>query len=384
MNEAVIVMAKRTAIGKVGGMFKDVPPEELAAAVIKNIIEECQLNPEEIDEVILGNVVGPGGNMARLSLLQAGMPVSVPGVTVDRQCGSGLEAIILAARLIQAGAGDIYLAGGVESTSLAPWKIEKPTSLYSNQAPKIFTRARFSPEEIGDPDMGIAAENVAEYYNISRKDQDLFALASHEKAVRSIKTGRFLKEIVPVRGISTDECPRDNTSFEKLKALKPVFKENGTVTAGNACPINDGAAICLIMSEEKCRRFGLKPKLRFIDAASAGVDPNLLGIGPVPAVQKLLKKRNLSIEDIDIVEFNEAFAAQVLASLRELSIPLEKVNFGGGALALGHPYGASGAVLVTRLCTEMEIYRGSVKIGLATLGIGGGLGLAALFESVND
>ncbi len=379
MRNAVMVAAKRTAIGKVGGMFRHVPPEELAGTVIRALLDEYPVPVESIDEVILGNAVGPGGNLARLSALTAGLPVEVPGVTVDRQCGSGLEAVILAARLIQAGAGDIYLAGGVESTSLAPWKLAKPLNHFK-QFPEVMPRARFSPLSVGDPDMGIAAENVAERFGITREDQDRFALNSHRKAVQAQKTGRFAGEIVPVRGRAQDECPRPDTSLEKLAQLPPVFQEGGTVTAGNACPINDGAAVVLVMSEEKCRELDFVPVARFVDAAVAGVDPNILGIGPVPAVKKLLARTGLTVDDIDLVEFNEAFASQVLASLRELQIPEEKVNLGGGAIALGHPYGASGAVLVTRLCSELR--RKGGKYGLATLGIAGGLGLAMLLEKI--
>lgn len=379
MRNAVMVAAKRTAIGKVGGMFRHVPPEELAGTVIRALLDEYPVPAESIDEVILGNAVGPGGNLARLSALTAGLPVEVPGVTVDRQCGSGLEAVILAARLIQAGAGDIYLAGGVESTSLAPWKLAKPLNHFK-QFPEVMPRARFSPLSVGDPDMGIAAENVAERFGITREDQDRFALNSHRKAVQAQKTGRFAGEIVSVRGRAQDECPRPDTSLEKLAQLPPVFQEGGTVTAGNACPINDGAAVVLVMSEEKCRELDFVPVARFVDAAVAGVDPNILGIGPVPAVKKLLARTGLTVDDIDLVEFNEAFASQVLASLRELQIPEEKVNLGGGAIALGHPYGASGAVLVTRLCSELR--RKGGKYGLATLGIAGGLGLAMLLEKI--
>lgn len=375
---AVIVMGKRTPVGKIGGVLKNVPPENLAAAVIKEIINKSGINPHDIDEVILGNAVGPGGNIARLSALCANLPVEVPGVSIDRQCGSGLEAINIACRLIQSGAGEIYIAGGVESTSLAPWKIEKPNHLYSLKGPSFYMRARFSPEFIGDPDMGVAAENVAEAFLISRKDQDEFALLSHQKAVKAQEEGRFSKEIVSINGITKDECPRPDTSIEKLSSLKPVFKEGGTVTAGNACPVNDGAACVLIISERKCRELGLKPIMKFVDAKSAGVDPNLLGIGPIPAVQKLLLRQGITIDDIDLVELNEAFASQVLASIRELKIPIEKLNIGGGALAIGHPYGASGAILVNRLCTEME--RTNAKRAIATLGIGGGLGIATLFE----
>lgn len=382
MREAVIVSAKRTAIGKVGGMFRHLRAEQLAAPVIQAIVKQNRLDSASIDEVILGNATGGGGNIARLSLLEARLPVSVPGVTVDRQCGSGLEAINLACRLVQAGAGDIYLAGGVESTSTAPWRIEKPASLYDVKGPKFFYRARFSPDFLGDPDMGEAAENVAGKYGISRKEQDEYALLSHQKAVRAVKKGYFLEEIVPVEGIITDECPRDDTSLEKLSRLKPVFREGGTVTAGNSCPINDGASVVLVMSKEKCLELGLKPVLRFVDATSAGVDPNYLGVGPVPAVKKLLERQNLTVDDIDIVEFNEAFAAQVIASLKLLQIPYEKVCISGGALALGHPYGASGAILITRLFTEMR--RKKLKRGLATLGIAGGLGLATLVELIED
>jgi acetyl-CoA C-acetyltransferase len=375
MNRVMIIAAKRTPIGKAGGILKDVAPEQLVAVLLQDIVKNTGIQTSEIDEVMVGNTVGPGGNLARLSLLTAGFPYEVPGVTVDRQCGSGLEAINMAARHIQAGAGDIYLAGGVESTSLAPWKVEKPKAF---ELPRFFSRARFSPDSIGDPDMGVAAENVAEVFQITREEQDIYALASHQKAIASQKSGRFKDEIVSVNGNDVDECPRENTNMELLSSLKPVFKPNGTVTAGNACPINDGAAMVLLMSERKCTELGLKPLAEFIDATSAGVDPNVLGIGPVPAVKKLLERNNLNIKNIDLVEFNEAFASQVLASLRELNISETKVNLGGGALALGHPYGASGAILITRLCNELQ--KSNLKIGLATLGIGGGLGVASLIK----
>ncbi|MBM7661402.1 acetyl-CoA C-acetyltransferase [Bacillus mesophilus] len=380
MRKVMIVTAKRTPIGRVGGVLKNISPEKLAAAVIKNIIDELKLPGQEIDEVILGNTIGPGGNLARLAALTAGLPYEIPGVTIDRQCGSGLEAINMAARHIQAGAGHIYLAGGVESTSLAPWKMEKPSSIYTVESPRIYSRARFSPDEIGDPDMGIAAENVAEAFTISRADQDIFADRSQKKAIQSQQSGRFNNEIVAINGIVEDECPRDKTSPERLGRLRPVFKKDGSVTAGNACPINDGAAVVLLMSEEKCQEFGIKPIAQFIDSTSAGVDPTLLGIGPVPAVNKLLSRNHLTVQDLDLVEFNEAFASQVLASLRQLNIPEEIVNVGGGAIALGHPYGASGAILITRLCAELTNLQ--KKRGLATLGIGGGLGVATLIERV--
>ncbi|OMD70538.1 acetyl-CoA acetyltransferase [Paenibacillus odorifer] len=382
MIEAVIVMAKRTPVGRMGGLLSTLEPEALLAPLIQHIVAETNLPKELIDDVIIGNVVGPGGNIARVAALEAGLPVSVPGVTVDRQCGSGLEAINIAARLIQSGAGEIYLAGGVESTSRAPWKMAKPQTLMG--VPQLYTRAHFTPSSYGDPDMGIAAENVARKYGISREEQDQYALKSHQKAVHAQQSDRFQQEIVPLQvegqWVNTDECPRANTSLDKLQKLPPIFEEKGTVTAGNACPINDGAALLLMMSREKCQQLKLTPILRVVDAQAAGVDPNYLGMGPVPAVQKVLKRQKLTVADLDIVEFNEAFASQVLASLNELQIPQEKVNLGGGALAIGHPYGASGAILMTRLCAEMQ--HAPYQRGLATLGIGGGIGLATLVEVI--
>ncbi|MFD2923737.1 thiolase family protein [Halobacillus naozhouensis] len=378
MNEAVIVRAKRTPIGKIGGSLSHLPPEKLIQPVLKGLIEG--LDSAAIDDVILGNVVGPGGNIARLSLLCAGLPVTVPGVTIDRQCGSGLEAINIAARLVQAGAGDMFIAGGVESTSLAPWKVKKPASLHDPRGPELYTRAQFSPEFIGDPEMGEAAENVAAHYGVTREEQDEFAYISHMKASAAQREGAFREEIMPVDGIEADECSRPNTSLAKLSTLKPVFKQGGTVTAGNACPMNDGAAAVLVMSLEKCRSLGLTPLARFVDSTSAGVNPHVLGAGPIPAVKKLWERQNITEEDIDLVEFNEAFASQVIASLKSLEIPHKKVNRSGGALALGHPYGASGAILVTRLVHEFA-NSSSFKRGIATLGIGGGMGLATIFES---
>ncbi|MBM7551486.1 thiolase family protein [Thalassobacillus pellis] len=378
MNEAVITAVKRTAIGKIGGQFAHLPPEKLVAPLIRHLVREFDIDGHSVDDVVLGNVVGPGGNIARLSALEAGLPITVPGVTVDRQCGSGLEAINQAARLVQAGAGEIYIAGGVESTSRAPWKVEKPSSLFDKNGPAVFTRARFSPESIGDPDMCAAAENVAEAYQVTREEQDAYAFQSHQKTTKARQEGVFESEILPIEGVAQDECPRPDTSMEKLSLLSPVFREGGTVTAGNACPMNDGAAVVLVMGLEKCLALKLKPLARFVDAVAAGVDPNLLGTGPVPAVKKLFERQRIQEKDIDIVEFNEAFASQVIASVKKLDIAYEKVNISGGALALGHPYGASGAILVARLVRELE--RNQSERGLATLGIGGGLGLATLLE----
>lgn len=386
----VVVYAKRTPIGKMGGVFRNVEPQDLIAPLIKDAVSQCRVDANQIDEVILGNVVGPGGNLARLAALTAGLPLHVPGVTVDRQCGAGLEAIILACRMVQAGAGDIYLAGGVESTSRAPWKMEKPSNLYA-KPPRLFGRARFSTDDIGDPEMGEAAENVAEQFQITRADQDEWAVRSHQKAVQAIQSGKFTKLILPIdtlQGmVDQDECPRTDTNLDKLAALRPVFRQGGTVTAGNACPINDGACLTVIMSEQKARQLGITPLLRFVDSVSMGIDPLILGAGPIPAVTRLLDKTGVTAEELSRIEFNEAFASQVLACIRELRLPIDRVNPDGGAIALGHPYGASGAVLVTHLAhgmAESEVDGSNNTYGLATLGIGGGLGLAALFERVND
>jgi acetyl-CoA C-acetyltransferase len=378
-------MAKRTPVGKQGGALREVVPEVLGSVVLEAVMKESRLEKDEIEEVIFGNVVGPGGNLARLSLLTAGFPCRIPGVTIDLQCGSGLQAIHFAVSQILSGIRESVIAGGVESSSRAPWKIEKPLNLYGTQAPRFFKRARFSPESIGDPDMGIAAENVARKSDISRLDQDQFALLSHRRAIAARESGCFDAEIVPVplsdgSLFKQDEGPRENTSLEKLARLSPVFLENGTVTAGNACGINDGAAAVLLTSNEFARKKGLKPVLRYVDSELIGVDPNYLGIGPVPAVRNILTRQGLRIGDIDLVEFNEAFAAQVLACVRELDIGVEQLNVAGGAIALGHPYGASGAILLTRLFYQLVLRKG--RYGISTLGVGGGLGIASLWERV--
>ncbi|WAL62065.1 thiolase family protein [Thermocoleostomius sinensis] len=393
-QEALIVAARRTPIGRVGRSLRTLPVDALMAPVLQAVLADVGLIPDQVDEVILGNAIGPGGNPARLALLTAGFPVQIPGVTIDRQCGSGLEAINLAARLIQAGAADVIIAGGMESVSTAPWRIEKPQSLY--ELPRFAHRARFAPDGLGDPEMGVSAETVAQKFGISRDRQDQFALNSHLKAIASIQSGRFQLEIVPVAISSTtvvdrDECPRANLTLERLAKLRSAFVEQGTVTVGNTCPINDGAAAVLMVSQSMFEKLELTQGLRVVDAAAVGVDPTVLGIAPVAAIQALLKRQShqITLEQIDRVEFNEAFAAQVLASLDALEIPEDKVNVGGGAIALGHPYGASGAILMTRLFTEivhfsalpiLPILPRAPRLGLATLGIAGGLGIATLVE----
>lgn len=358
-------------------MFAHLRVEHLAAPVIAAALADAGIAGEQIDDVILGNAAGPGGNPARLAALEAGLPVSVPGVTVDRQCGSGLEAIAHAAHLIEAGAGEIYLAGGVESVSTAPLR----ANLIEGVATP-YTRARFSPDSVGDPEMGEAAETVIAAAGISRQRQDAFAMRSHQKAVASQHQVRFDAEIVPLGGIKTDQCPRPDTSLEKLAALSPVFRKDGTVTAGNACPVNDGAAVVAVMSHRQYKTRKLQGGLWLSQSAAAGVDPNVLGLGPVPATKKVLARAGVGIDEIDLIEFNEAFAGQVLACLDQLGIIEDQVNVGGGALALGHPYGASGAVLMVRLFTEL-IRRDNGETGLATIGIGGGMGLSALVRRLD-
>ncbi|WP_035454424.1 thiolase family protein [Alicyclobacillus herbarius] len=384
--EVVVIAATRTPIGRVGGSLRTVPLECLAARTIQAALSAVQLPGNEVNAVILGNVIGPGGNIARLALLEAGLPVEVPGYTVDMQCGSGLQAIVLAAQSILTGQTRCVLAGGAESCSRAPWRIEKPEDMYRG-LPRVYGRARFSPAHLGDPDMGVAAENVARRYGIPREAQDAFALSSHQKAVKAEEDGFFDALRVAVTTptgeiVRHDDCPRPDTSLEQLRALPPVFVEGGTVTAGNACPINDGASICLLTTASFARELGVRTALKYIDSTLVGVDPNVLGIGPVPAIRTLLERTGYRLEDVDLVEINEAFAAQVLACVEELQLPMEKLNIHGGAIALGHPYGSSGAVLVTHLFHTM-MCQSDAHLGLTALGVGGGLGIAALWEKVD-
>jgi acetyl-CoA C-acetyltransferase len=383
--QPIVIAGYRTPIGRAFGSLATVASEDLLAPIIRRILAETGIAPEAIDDVLVGNAAGGGGNIARLAALSAGLPIAVPGVAIDRQCGSGLEAIIMAARLIQAKAGSCFLAGGVESVSTAPWRAERPKA--NGALPRFYGRARFSPDAVGDPEMGVAAENVARAFAITRQRQDEFALRSHRLAVKAAEAGLFRPETIEIATghglMERDECPRPTTSMERLANLKPVFLADGSVTAGNACPLNDGACLVLVISRGMARRLGIEKGLAFIDSAAAGVDPNLLGIGPVASTKKLLQRQpDLSLSTIDAIEFNEAFAAQVLASLDQLEIPADTVNREGGAIALGHPFGASGAILVTRLYSQL--IRGGIPgaTGLAMIGIGGGIGLTALFEVV--
>ncbi len=391
MNSAFIIDALRTPVAKRNGALANWQAHHLAAALIRELVMRNNLDPDVIDEVVLGNAAGPGGNPARVALLEAGLPVGVPGVTVDRQCGGGLESIQYAARLVQSGAADCVLAGGVESVSTAPRRAHFKTG-------EFYERAAFTPDWMDDPDMGIAAENVAHAYGISRVQQDRFAHGSHIKAAAAEAGGMLSKERLaipqepPLSGrshvtdefignvtVAVDECVRPDCSLDVLASLPPVFDTAGTVTAGNACPLNDGAAVCLVVSESLLPQFTVKTCLRFIDACAAGVEPGLLGTGPIASTRKLMARNpGLRMDSVHSIEFNEAFAAQVLACTQALAIDHERLNRRGGAIALGHPFGASGAILVTRLFHQLQ----PDQSGLAMLGIGGGLGLSAFFEAV--
>ncbi|PSL21205.1 thiolase family protein [Shimia abyssi] len=378
-RQPVIIAARRSAIGRAGGIFSGLETEVLAAPVLRAVIEDARISEEEIDDVILGNAAGPGGNIARLSLLQAGLSTHIPGLTVDRQCGSGLEAAILACRLIQSGAGQCYIAGGVESQSRAPLRTLPATQTLPEHS---YKRARFSPDAIGDPEMGAAADTVAVHHSITRERQDAFALQSQSRAVAAQSADMFKAEIAPVAGQSTDECPRPNMTAARLSRLRPTFTPFGTVTVGNACPLNDGAAALVVTSATRAGVLGHTTALTFLDAATAGVDPNLLGIGPVASTQKLLARNpSLSLSDLTHLEFNEAFAAQTLACLDALNIPESLPNPHGGAIALGHPFGASGAILLVRLFSQL-IRPPSLRnaLAMAMIGIGGGQGITAAFR----
>ncbi|MGZ4107863.1 MAG: thiolase family protein [Tumebacillaceae bacterium] len=397
MREAVIIDAIRTPIGRYNGALKSVRPDDLGAHVIKALVERTGIDPNEIDDVIFGcaNQAGEDNrDVARMSLLLAGLPVTVPGVTVNRLCASGLEAVNQAARAVLAGEGDVFIAGGVESMTRAPFVMAKPESDFPRGDMRMFDTTigwRFTNKKLAEMyhpySMGETAENVAEQFNVSREDQDAYALRSQQRAAAAIEAGKFKDEIVPLtipqrKGdpivVDTDEHPRADTMIEKLAKLKPAFREGGSVTAGNSSGINDGAAAVLIMSREKAEALGLTPIARYVAGAAAGVDPSIMGVGPIPAVRKALKLAGLSVEEIDLFEINEAFAAQVLASARELGIDFDKINPNGGGIALGHPLGATGARMVATLVHEMK--REGHRYGVTTMCIGVGQGLAAVFE----
>jgi len=387
-------------MGRHGGILKDIRTDDLAAYVIGKMVDRSGVNKDDIEDVYFGctNQAGEDSrNVARNASLLAGLPYTVPGATVNRLCGSGLEAINQAAHAVETDHGDLYVAGGVESMTRGPWVMGKPANPFQRGDTQMYDSSlgwRFPNKRMGELysliNNGETAENVADKYNISREDQDKLALASHQKAIQAQKDGRLRDEIIPFeipqrKGAplvhDKDEGPRSDTTLEILAGLQPAFKKGGSVTAGNSSPLSDGAAALLITTPQRAEQLKLKPLARIVASAAAGVHPNYMGIGPIPATQKALKRAGLTIDQIDLVELNEAFAAQVLACCRELGIELNKLNVNGGAIALGHPLGCSGARMMTTLVHEMQ-RRGS-RYGLATMCIGVGQGIATIVERVN-
>ncbi|MGQ9694510.1 MAG: acetyl-CoA C-acetyltransferase [Thermodesulfobacteriota bacterium] len=393
MREVVIAAAARTPVGTFGGTLRDLPAVELGKIAVVEALKRAGLRAEQVEEVILGNVLmaGQGQNPARQVLIQAGIPQEVPATTINKVCASGLKSVMMAAQAIKAGDADIIVAGGIESMSQAPFYVPGARWGYRMNDGVLVDGMIYDGllDIFNRYHMGVTAENVAARFNVSRQEQDTFALASQQKAARAIKEGRFREEIVPVnvpqkKGapiiFDTDEHPRPNTTWEALAALKPVFKKDGTVTAGNASGINDGGAALVIMSMEKANSLGINPLARIIAYATAGVAPEIMGTGPIPASQKALAKAGLSVKDLDLIEANEAFAAQAVYVNRVMGWPLEKVNVNGGAIALGHPIGASGARILITLIFELK--RRKVRFGLATLCVGGGMGAAMIVERI--
>lgn len=403
MNTPVILDAIRTPIGALGGILSSIRPDDMAAHVIKSILERNQFDPALVEEVFLGcaNQAGEDNrDVARMAALLAGLPIDVGGVTVNRLCASGLNAVNMAARAIKAGEGDVYIAGGVESMSRAPYSLPKAEAGFSFGNLTAYDTAlgwRYPnpkmKELYGTDSMGETAENIAaERPRITREKQDEFSARSHQRAIAAIDSGRFKQEILPIsipppsgkKGdpqlVDTDERPRRDTTMESLARLKPAFKkEGGTVTAGNSSGLNDGAAALLMMSEEKAKALNLKPLARIVASASAGVPPRVMGYGPIPATRKVLQRAGLKMKDIGLVEINEAFAVQSLAVMEDLELDSGIVNVNGGAIAIGHPLGCSGARLLTTLMHEMK-NRGNIKYGLATLCVGVGQGEATIIE----
>ena len=397
MREVVIVDAVRTPIGRYKGQLKSVRPDDLGAIVIKALLERNpDIPPSAIEEVVLGNANQAGEdnrNVARMAALLAGLPVEVAGTTINRLCGSGLDAVIYGARAIAMGEGDIFIVGGTESMTRAPYVMAKPDQEFPRGSMELqdttigwrFTNQKLE-EMYGAETMPKTAENVAERFGLSREEQDLFALESQTKAQKAIEGNRFADEIVPVeiqdrKGnkivIDKDEHPRADTTIEKLGRLNPIFS-GGTVTAGNASGVNDGASALLIMSAEKARELGVKPLAKYVTSATAGVEPSVMGIGPIYSTKKALKRAGLTVGDIDLIELNEAFASQSLECIRQLELNPDIVNVNGGAIALGHPLGASGARILTTLIHEMK--KTDVQYGLATMCVGVGQGISVIVQ----
>jgi acetyl-CoA C-acetyltransferase len=371
----VLIAARRTPIGTAGRSLAALTAADLAAPVIRALTDDLGPTRDELREVVLGNCMGPGGDVARVAALQAGLPVTVPGLTVDRQCGSGLAAIVLAAALLRSEPG-VVLAGGVESASTAPWRFWPPTD---GGEPTRYERAPFAPASLGDPDMGTAADLLAREHGIDRCAQDEYAARSHARAFATQRAGGFDAEIVPLGDVTTDDRPRAGLSVERLARLRPAFLPDGTVTAGNSCGVNDGAALVTAVDAGTHRRLDV-PGLRVLATATAGVASDRPGLGIVPATRLALDRAGLTLDDVDVIEFNEAFAGQVLACCAALGLDPARVCPEGGALALGHPWGASGAVLAVRLFAQLSRRPGGY--GLAAIAVGGGQGVAMVVQSV--
>lgn len=393
MREVVIVSAVRTAIGSFGGSLKDIPAAELGSIVIKEAVNRAGIKPELVEEVVMGNVIqaGQGQNVARQAAVKAGLPVEVPAMTINKVCGSGLRCVALAAQMIKAGDCDVVIAGGMENMSAAPYAM--PGARWGQRmgdGKMVDTMIKDALwDAFNDYHMGVTAENIAKEWGLTREMQDEFALNSQLKAEKAIKEGKFVDEIVPVvipqrkgepKIFDQDEFPRFGSTIEKMAKLRPSFIKDGTVTAANASGINDGAAAFVVMSAEKAKELGLKPMAKILSYGSKGLDPAIMGYGPFHATKKALEVAGLTVEDMDLIEANEAFAAQSLAVAKDLNFDMEKVNVNGGAIALGHPVGASGARILVTLLHEME--KRDAKKGLATLCIGGGMGTALVVERV--
>lgn len=385
MNKAYLIGGVRTPIGKTGGYLKAFLPEQLASIVLNEAVSRFNVSPSDIDHVLLGNAVGPGGNIARVSVLEAGWPFSIPALTVDLQCGSGLSAINLAVSQVLSGQVELVIAGGVESTSLAPRRQFHPSDPRFQSDNVYYEQAPFSPPSVGNPAVGEAAERLAEQLAISREDMDALAFESHRKASLACQQGILHDIIVPVcaggETIASDECIRPGMTRKLLERMKPAFQAGGRITPGNTCLKHDGAAVILIASEAAIKKHGLRPQAVFAGAASCGCDPNMFPLGPVYAIRRLLQRTGLSLASISSMEMNEAFAVKILACCRELGYSLETTNMLGGALAYGHPYGASGAIILLHLMKALEQAEG--RFGIAAIGAVGGMGVATLIERCN-
>jgi acetyl-CoA C-acetyltransferase len=391
-RDVVVLSGVRTAIGNFGGSLKDQPPSELAAQVVREAVRRAGVEPTEIGQVVFGNIIHTDGHdhyLARVAGVKGGLPVDVPALTLNRLCGSGLQAIISAAQTIMLGDADAAVAGGAESMSRSPyWAHAMRWGARMNDVAMVDVMVAALSDPFDDVHMGVTAENVARKWEITREDQDALAVESHKRAAAAIAEGRFKDQILPVEikvkgGVQmfdTDESVRPDTSLEKLAKLRPVFDKQGTVTAGNASSINDAAAAVVLMERSVAEQRGYKPMGRLVGYSVVGVDPKYMGIGPVPAVRKVLERTGLSIDDIDLFELNEAFAAQALAVIRELDLPMEKVNPNGSGISLGHPIGATGAILTVKALYELQ--RTGGRYACVTMCIGGGQGIAAIFERI--